>query len=244
MNKQEFPDWSKLTPESAAAELPKLLADAEKGVAQVEASDPLTFEDFQWRLNDATLELWKLWGMVRHMSSVMNSDGWRKLQEEFQPKIVEFSLRVGQSRRLNDLRKGVLQRISACGGASVNATRVRILETELRDAELSGVSLDGERKARFNEISARLAKLSNDYSNAVLDAINAFKFEKDGKTYTMDDANYPNILKNCADREVREKVYRARCSCAPENEPRRSSLAVCTSFAEIYMEWGSNSDSI
>ena len=220
MKKQVFPDWSKLTPESAAAELPKLLAKAEKGVAQVEASDPLTFEDFQWRLNDATRELWELWGMVRHMSSVMNSDEWRKVQEEFQPKVVEFSLRVGQSKRLNDQRKSVLQRILSCGGASVNATRVRILETELRDAELSGVSLEGEKKARFNEISARLAKLSTDYSNAVLDAINDFKFEKDGKTYTMDDANYPNILKNCADREVREKVYRARCSCAPENEPR------------------------
>ena len=29
MKKQFFPDWSKLTPESAAAELPKLLAKAE-----------------------------------------------------------------------------------------------------------------------------------------------------------------------------------------------------------------------
>jgi oligopeptidase A len=220
MKTQDFPDWSKLTPESAAAELPDLLAEAERGVAQVEAGDPLTFEDFQWRLNDATLGLWRLWGMVRHMSSVMNSDGWRRVLEEFQPKMVAFSLRVGQSRRLNDQRKGVLQRISSCGGASVEATRVRILETELRDAELSGVSLDGERKARFNEISARLAKLSTDFSNAVLDAINAFKFEKDGKTYTIDDANYPQILKNCADREVREKVYRARSSCAPGNEPR------------------------
>ena len=158
--------------------------------------------------------------MVGHMMSVMNSDEWRKVDEEFRPKIVEFSLRVSQSKRLNDLAKEVLMRLKSCGGASENATRIRILEKSIQGAELAGVSLEGEKKKRFNEISQRLSKLSMDYSNSVLDATNAFKFEKDGKTYTIDDANYPQTMKHCADREVREKLFRARSTRAPENTAR------------------------
>jgi oligopeptidase A len=219
-SKQVFPDWSKLTPEGAAADLPRLLANAEKGVAAIEASEPQTFEDLDWALSDATRPLYDLWGMVCHMTSVMNSDAWRKVQEDFQPKAVEFSLRVAQSVRLNELAKGVLMRISSCGEAGANATRIRILEKSIQGAELAGVSLAGEKKERFNEIAKRLAKLSMDFSNAVLDATKAFKLEKDGKTYTIDDANYPETMKHCADREVREKLFRARSTRAPENSAR------------------------
>ena len=220
MKKSMFPDWSSLTPEKAAADLPRLLEEAEKGVAKIEASSPQTFEDLEWALADATRPLWDLWGMVGHMMSVMNSDEWRKVDEQFRPKIVEFSLRVSQSKRLNDLAKEVLMRLKSCGGEGPNATKIRILEKSIQGAELSGVSLEGEKKKRFNEISQRLSKLSMDYSNAVLDATNAFKFEKDGKTYTIDDANYPQTMKHCADREVREKLFRARSTRAPENTAR------------------------
>ncbi len=220
MKKQTFPDWSKLTPEGAAADLPRLLAEAKKGVEEVEASEPLSFEDLTWRLNDAVTPFWNLWGMVRHISSVMNSDAWRKVQDDFQPQVVEFSLRVSQSKRLYEQAKSVLQRVAAGGVNPDKATQVRILEKSIQGAELSGVSLEGKAKERFNEIKTKLAKLGTDYSNAVLDATNAYKFEKDGKTYTIDDANYPITMKHCADREVRENLYRARSSIAPENGAR------------------------
>ena len=209
-----------MTPEFAAKELPRLLVAAEKGVAEVEASEPMTFEELNWRLDDAVRALWDLWGMVGHMTSVMNSPAWRKVEEDFQPKIVEFSLRVAQSERLNDLSKEVLMRLSSCGGGSINSTRIRILRKSIQAAELAGVSLRGEKKARFNEISRRLAKLSTDFSNAVLDATDAFRFEKDGKTYTIDDASYPQTMKHCADRDVRERLFRARSTRAPENAAR------------------------
>ena len=239
MKKSMFPDWSSLTPEKAAADLPRLLEEAEKGVAKIEASSPQTFEDLEWALADATRPLWELWGMVGHMMSVMNSDEWRKVDEQFRPKIVEFSLRVAQSKRLNDLAKEVLMRLKSCGGEGPNATKIRILEKSIQGAELSGVSLEGEKKNRFNEISQRLSKLSMDYSNSVLDATNAFKFEKDGKTYTIDDANYPQTMKHCADRAVREALCRARSTRAPENTARiarilelRRELAALLGFAD------------
>ena len=211
-----FPDWNGFTPEFAAAELPRLIVESEKAVAAVEAANPTDYEDFVWKLDDATRGLWRCWGMVSHMLGVMNSDAWRKVEEEWQPKVVTFSLRVSQSKRLYEIAKSILN-ASAVNGDCTLMVRRRVLEKMVQGAELAGVGLEGAAKDRFNEIQMKLAKLGADFHNAVIDATGAFKLEKDGKTYTIDDANYPETMKHCADREVREKLYRARVARAPEN---------------------------
>ena len=226
-----FPDWAGFTPEFAAAELPRLLEEAEKAVAEIESfqsgqetASPLKYEEFVWPLDDATRGLWRCWGMVAHMLAVMNSEAWRKVEEAWQPKIVAFGLRVSQSKRLYETAKSILNADSLNGDLSISesgeSVRRRILRKMVQSAELAGVGLEGEKKDRFNEIQMQLAKLGADFHNTVIDATAAFKYEKDGKTYTIDDANYPEAMKNCVDREVREKLYRARVARAPENEPR------------------------
>ena len=223
----EFPSWAGFTPDKAVADLTRLLDEAEERVAEVEAlgsgrdsATPLAYEDFVWALDDATRELWHGWGAVSHMLGVMNSDAWRKVEEDWQPKIVAFSLRVGQSKRLYELAKEISGSPSLAIDSGLASTRRRILDKMVQSAELAGVGLEGTKKDRFNEIQMRLAKLGADFHNAVIDATAAFKLEKDGKTYTIDDANYPETMKHCADREVREKLYRARVARAPGNESR------------------------
>lgn len=234
--KSIFPDWANFTPEFVAAQLPRLLEAAEREVAAIEASEPKTYEDYMVRLDDATRELWQCWGRVSHMLGVMNSEAWRKIEETFQPQVVTFSLRVGQSKKLYELAKGILAGATgeSTGSTELTATQRRILEKTIQGAELAGVGLEGDKLTRFNEIQMKLAKLSTDFSNTVIDATKAFSFEKDGKTYTIDDANYPETMKHCTDREVREKLCRARSSRAPENEARIAEiLALRQEEAEI-----------
>ena len=224
MTNANFPNWSTFTPEKAAADLPRLLSQAEADVAALEQSSPATYESLVDALDDATRELYRTWGRVGHMTSVMNSDAWRRVEEGFQPQLVAFSLRVGQSQPLYRAAKALLAARQATPPADESpatcATRNRILQKSVEAAEHAGVGLSGAAKDRFNEIQAKLAKLGMDFSNAVLDATKAFKFEKDGKVYTIDDANYPETMKHCADREVREKLCRARATRAPENAQR------------------------
>ena len=236
MSEVTFPDWAGFTPEFAAVELPRLIDEAEQAVAAIEAAEPKGYEEFMWPLDDATRGLWRCWGMVAHMLGVMNSEAWRRVEEEWQPKIVAFGLRVSQSKRLYEIAKSLLNADSLNGDLpsehrsirpsdhvrtdSSFFVRRRILEKMVQGVELAGVGLEGAKKERFNEIQMKLAKLGADFHNTVIDATAAFKYEKDGKTYTIDDANYPETMKHCADREVREKLYRARVARAPENEPR------------------------
>lgn len=216
-----FPDWKALTPESVAEKLPLLLEEAEKGVLAVEGLKKATFESLVWRLDDAVKPLWDMWGMLSHMTSVMDSAQWRKVEESFQPKIVAFALRVGQSEKIYNLMKRVLASTPSKGAQAV---RRRILEHAVQSAERSGVALSDEKKRRFNEISAALAKLSMDFSNAVLDATKSFKLKKGSKVYTIDDASYPEAMKHCLDRSVRERLFRARAVRASSNEQRISEI--------------------
>ena len=229
-----FPKWADFTPEFAVSELTRLLAVAERGVAALEAAHPVTFEGLVWGLDDAVRDLVDTWGMVLHMLGVMNSDAWRKVESDFQERMIMFTMRVSQSRSLYKFAKSI---------AVEDPMRRRILDRMVQEAELAGVALEGEKKDRFNAIKAELARLGTDFSRAVLDATDAFKFEKDGKTYTIDDANFPLTMKNCPDREVRERLYRARVTRAPENTARisrilelRRELAVLlgyTTYAEL-----------
>ena len=229
-----FPKWADFTPEFAVSELTRLLAVAERGVSALEAAHPVTFEGLVWGLDDAVRDLVDTWGMVLHMLGVMNSDAWRKVESDFQERMIMFTMRVSQSRSLYKFAKSI---------AVEDPMRRRILDRMVQEAELAGVALEGEKKDRFNAIKAELARLGTDFSRAVLDATDAFKFEKDGKTYTIDDANFPLTMKNCPDREVRERLYRARVTRAPENTARisrilelRRELAVLlgyTTYAEL-----------
>ena len=133
--KNKFPDWTGFTPGFAAAELPRLLDEAKGAVAAIEAARPTTFEGLVWALDDATCGLYRCWGMLAHMVSVMNSDAWRKVEEDFQTRIVAFSLRVGQSRALYECYKATL---AALPDGPDRATRARILEKSIQAAEHSG----------------------------------------------------------------------------------------------------------
>ncbi len=202
----EYIDWREFTVERVERELPGLLDAAEKGVTEIENAKPKDYEGLVHRLGDATRPLYECWGRIGHMLGVMNDDGWRKLQETWQPRIVEFSLRVSQSRALFELGKALVT-----GEVGV---RKRILEKMIQGAELAGVGLDGDRRSRFNAISAKIAKLASDFHNAVIDAT----------TPEISDANFPLTMKNDPDRAKRERLYRLRVTRAPENTARISEI--------------------
>ena len=212
-----FPDWETFSPARAASLLPQLLDDAGKGVSAIEGMKQATFESLVWRLDDVVKPLWDTWAMVVHMTSVMNSPQWRKVEEAFQPKIVAFSLRVGQSEKIYNLMKGVLRSLPS---GKTSDVRRRIVKNAVQNAERSGVALSSAKKKRFNEISSSLAMLSMDFANAVIDDTKAFKLKKGSKVYTIDDASYPEAMKHCPDRSVRERLFRARAVRAASNEKR------------------------
>ena len=111
------------------------------------------------------------WGIIGHLMGVKNSPELRAAYEAVQPGLVQFSTQLGQSRPLYDAFKHLRD---SAGWGSFDPAQQRIVETSLREAELSGVGLEGAEKDRFNEIQQTLAELTTKFANHVLDATKAF----------------------------------------------------------------------
>ncbi|MGB3295051.1 MAG: M3 family metallopeptidase [Phormidesmis sp.] len=111
------------------------------------------------------------WGIVGHLMGVKNSPELRSAYESVQPSLVQFSNQISQSRIVYQALKRLRE---SDDWQALTLAQQRIVEANLRDAELSGVGLSGERKATFNEIQQALAELSTQFSNHVLDATKAF----------------------------------------------------------------------
>ena len=243
----EFPDFPNMTPESAEEALPKLLADAKRRVDELESSnEAVDWDGFVRALDDAVRPLWEAWGLIGHLLGTCNSQGWRDLEEKWQPELVAFSLRVGQSRIFYERAKKLRADMVGRDDLIAPPSRKRILDAMIKSAEQSGVALDGEKKERFNEIQAELAKISADFRNHVLDSTKSFKLpvteeqlagvpdqiremmRVSGKNAeyvaTIEDAVYVPLMKHCRDRAVREKLYRARVTRASAGETDNTPL--------------------
>ena len=229
----EFPDFPAMTPEAADEAFPQLLADARAAVDRLEQEAVPTWEGFVRPLGDAVRPLLEAWRILSHLLNVCNSEAWRAVEAKYQPQVVAFMLRIGQSRRFYELAKET---------AADTPVRRRIREKMCQGAELSGVALPPEKQARFNEIQAELAQLAMAFRDAVLDATKAFSFEISDATglpaqlkamttvsgdaekgpwkITLEDAVYAPFMKHCPDRAARERLYRARATRAPGNAAR------------------------
>ena len=133
--------------------------------------DAVTADFLLPRLEKLSDTLGRAWGACNHLKAVKDSEPLRKAVEEIQPENVAFGLRMSQSLEIYRAFKSI--RASATW-ESLSDARKRIIETEIRDAELSGVALQGESKERFNVIQQTLAVLATNFSNNVLDATKAY----------------------------------------------------------------------
>ncbi|MEO0768607.1 MAG: M3 family metallopeptidase [Cyanobacteria bacterium J06649_4] len=131
----------------------------------------LNWETVVAPLTDITERLGWSWGIIGHLMGVKNSPELRTAYESVQPALVQFSTRIGQSQIIY---KALKQLKGSDQWKSLSPAQHRIVESALRDAELSGVGLTGEKKDTFNQIQQQLAELSTQFSNHVLDATKAF----------------------------------------------------------------------
>jgi oligopeptidase A len=150
----------------------QLLPEAHAAVDALEANFSPTWKGLVESLRDACRPLYDAWGLLGHMLSVMNNAEWRRVQEALQPKVVAFSLRVGQSRRFYEGFRALAATDEHV--PSLTPIRRRILSKTILGAEQAGVGLPPDKPARFNAIQQELALIGTAFRNNELDATKAF----------------------------------------------------------------------
>ncbi|MCA9000542.1 MAG: M3 family metallopeptidase [Planctomycetes bacterium] len=232
-----------------------MLADLKAAQADLEANGQPTWEGVVLPLERIHDRMSFVWGMVSHLNSVRNTPELREVHQAMEPKLIEFSMALGQSAAIYGLLKELSE---SAGFANLDAGQKRAVECLLRDAELSGVALEGKAKEDFNRLQEELAALSTQFQNNVLDSTKAFTLDLTDKEdvdglppsalalaasqhpdenatpengpwrITLAAPSFSPFLMHSKKRDLREKVYRAYFTRASEGEHDNSQVIVDT----------------
>ncbi|MGQ4808164.1 Oligopeptidase A [Candidatus Entotheonellaceae bacterium PAL068K] len=148
-----------------------LLEELDTELQQLEALAQPTWEGLIEPIEHLNDRLSVTWGVVAHLMGVKNNEALRQAYQAIQHQVVQFSLRLGQSPALY---QGLKTLQASPTWHKLDQAQQRIVEALVRDAELSGVGLQGEPRQRFNTVQQELAELSTQFSNHVLDATKGF----------------------------------------------------------------------
>ena len=166
-----LPPFESIKSEDVVPAITELLIELEQELINLEGTVKPTWNDLVEPLQKLEDRLTWSWGIVGHLMGVKNSPELRKAYNEIQPKVVEFINKLNQSQPIYQAFKNLSNSDS---WENLDVGQKRIVEAAIKDAELSGVSLEGEKRENFNAIELELAELSNKFSNNVLDATKAF----------------------------------------------------------------------
>lgn len=166
-----LPPFEAIAPEHIVPAIAHLLPQLEAELAALEVSVEPTWSGLVEPLQELGERLNWTWGIIGHLMAVKNSPELRSAHETVQPQVVKFGSKLSQSKPLYEAFKALRASES---WDNFDSAQQRIVEAALRDAELSGVGLEGEKKERFNAIQLELAEATTLFSNHVLDATKAF----------------------------------------------------------------------
>jgi len=174
---------------------------------------------------------------LSHLNAVNNSEKTQKVYTEALPLITEYSTQLSQNIEIYNTYKEIMQN----GQTSLNSEQKRVLTLNILHFELSGAHLDKKTKQRLQEINLKKSELSNDFSQNLLNATNAYKyiitdeadiqglpqseienakFEDNGVIkykFTLQMPSYIAYMTYGKNRAIREELYRAYVTRAPEN---------------------------
>ncbi|MDY6785592.1 MAG: M3 family metallopeptidase, partial [Cyanobacteriota bacterium] len=168
---QGLPPFDKIQPEHIVPGITQLLAQLEDQLATLETHVTPTWHGVAESLATLSERLRWSWGIVGHLMGVKNSPELREAYETIQPNLVQFSNKASQSQPIYQAFKALA---NSEEWQTLEPAQKRIVEAAIRDAELSGVGLEGETRDQFNQIQLELAELATKFSNHVLDATKAF----------------------------------------------------------------------
>ncbi|KAL9266591.1 Organellar oligopeptidase A, chloroplastic/mitochondrial-like protein, partial [Drosera capensis] len=168
----DFPPFDAVTAEHVRPAIRALLKKSESDLDELERSVEPTWSKLVEPLERMTDRLEVVWGIVHHLKAVKDSPELRSAIEEMQPEKVKFDLRLGQSKPLYNAFKAIKE---SNDWNDLSEARKRIVEKSIKEAVLEGVSLDDEKRERFNEIVQELKRLSEKFSENVLDATKKFE---------------------------------------------------------------------
>ncbi|CAJ1931220.1 unnamed protein product [Sphenostylis stenocarpa] len=169
----DFPPFDVVEPKHVRPGIRALLGELERELEDLERNVEPSWSKLVEPLEKIVDRLSVVWGIVNHLKAVKDSSELRSAIEDVQAEKVKFQLRLGQSKPIYNAFKAIQE---SPDWQTLSDARRRIVESQIKEAVLNGVSLEDDKRESFNKIEQELEKLSQKFGENVLDATK--KFEK------------------------------------------------------------------
>lgn len=190
-----------------------------------------TYKNFAKPFQQISHDMEILFTPISHFNYVNNSQKTEDIYNELLPILTEYGTKISQNKDIYDAFLQIKEE------ENLTKEQKKVIENELKDFELSGVSLDDEKKDKLKEINLALSENQTLFAQYLLKATDAFSMEveledikefpksdlenakKDDKyIITLKQPSYIAFMTYSTNSILKEKLYRAYVTRAPENE--------------------------
>ena len=240
LNRQSLPLFDQIKPDHISPAIESILKEANTLIESLKKkSATASWENFVEPIEIISEKISRAWGQIEHLNAVVNSDNLRKAYNDNLIKLTEFYTNLSQD---ESLYKKYQSLKDSEAFKSLTSSQKRIIDNVLRDFKLGGAELNETDKKRFKAIQEKLAKLSTQFEENILDATNEFSIfvdnldelrgipeenirkaladakedKREGYKFTLHFPSYLPVMQYADSRPLREKLYHAYATRASE----------------------------
>ncbi|WP_107867854.1 M3 family metallopeptidase [Neisseria subflava] len=235
----EEPRFDQIKTEDIKPALQTTIAEAREQIAAIKAQTHTDWANTVEKLTDITERVGRIWSVVSHLNSVVDTPELRAVYNELMPEITIFFTEIGQDIELYNRFKIIKNSAEFDTLSPAQQTK---LNHDLRDFVLSGAELPPEQQAELAQLQTEGAQLGAKFAQNVQDATDAFGIyfddaaplagipedsiamfaaaaQSEGKTgykIGLQIPHYLAVIQYADNRELREQIYRAYVTRASE----------------------------
>jgi len=240
LHRDSLPLFDQIKPEHISPAIESILKEANSLIHSLkEMKAPTSWDNFVEPIEIISEKISRAWGQIEHLNAVVNSDHLRKAYNDNLIKLTEFYTNLSQD---ESLYKKYQSLKDSEVFKSLTSSQKRIIDNVLREFRLGGAELNETDKKRFKVIQEKLAKLSTQFEENILDATNEFSIfvnhleelagipeenikkalaeakedKKEGYKFTLHFPSYLPVMQYADNRALREKLYHAYATRASE----------------------------
>lgn len=234
-----LPVFTDIKPETIENDITAILDKNRRQIEYLLTQPSFTWENLMLPLEDIEDNLHNNWSPIQHMHSVVDSEPLRNAYNACIPKLSDYYTEISHNKKLYEAIRSIKE---SNAFNELDIAKQTVIENELRDFMLAGVSLSDEGKKQYAELAKALSQLTNQFEQNVLDATNAFvkhmtksnelsglpdqaiaaaknaanKRKREGWVFTLEFPSYFSVITYADSPTLREEMYRAYCTRASD----------------------------
>ena len=163
----DLPQFSTVVLNDIEPSLDRLLADNRHKINQLLASKNFTWDTFIQPFEDINDRLHHFWAPVSHLNAVVNTPELRSVYHACLPKLTDYLTELSHHEGLFHAIQSIAEGMEY---QKLNTAQRKVIDNEIRDFKLAGVTLPAKKKQCFAELAKTLSQLQNKFEENLLDA--------------------------------------------------------------------------